>query len=89
MEQDLYKEKKELEKEKSDLEKQIAEIIGKKGNDFFNKFKKEIELEIEIEFKKFAYEKIEKKEKENDIDNIKTDILSLRVLLKYATRNDG
>ena len=88
MEQDLYKEKKELEKEKSDLEKQIAEIIGKKGNDFFNKFKKEIELEIEIEFKKFAYEKIEKKEKENDIDNIKTDILSLRVLLKYATRND-
>ena len=89
MEQDLYKEKKELEKEKSDLEKQIAEIIAKKGNDFFNKFKKEIELEIEIEFKKFAYEKIEKKEKENDIDNIKTDILSLRVLLKYATRNDG
>jgi phage-related protein len=89
LEQDLYKEKKELEKEKSDLEKQIAEIIGKKGNDFFNKFKKEIELEIEIEFKKFAYEKIEKKEKENDIDNIKTDILSLRVLLKYATRNDG
>ena len=89
MEHDLYKEKKELEKEKSDLEKQIAEIIAKKGNDFFNKFKKEIELEIEIEFKKFAYEKIEKKEKENDIDNIKTDILSLRVLLKYATRNDG
>ncbi len=89
MEHDLSKEKKELEKEKSDLEKQIAEIIAKKGNDFFNKFKKEIELEIEIEFKKFAYEKIEKKEKENDIDNIKTDILSLRVLLKYATRNDG
>ena len=89
MEHDLSKEKNELEKEKSDLEKQIAEIIGKKGNDFFNKFKKEIELEIEIEFKKFAYEKIEKKEKENDIDNIKTDILSLRVLLKYATRNDG
>ena len=88
MEHDLSKEKKELEKEKSDLEKQIAEIIAKKGNDFFNKFKKEIELEIEIEFKKFAYEKIEKKEKENDIDNIKTDILSLRVLLKYATRND-
>ncbi len=89
MEHDLSKEKNELEKEKSNLEKQIAEIIGKKGNDFFNKFKKEIELEIEIEFKKFAYEKIEKKEKENDIDNIKTDILSLRVLLKYATRNDG
>ena len=89
MEHDLSKEKKELEKEKSDLEKQIAEIIAKKGNDFFNKFKKEIELEIEIEFKKFAYEKIEKKEKENDIDNIKTDILSLRVLLKYAARNDG
>jgi hypothetical protein len=89
LEHDLSKEKNELEKEKSNLEKQIAEIIGKKGNDFFNKFKKEIELEIEIEFKKFAYEKIEKKEKENDIDNIKTDILSLRVLLKYATRNDG
>ena len=89
MEHDLSKEKNELEKEKSNLEKQIAEIIGKKGNDFFNKFKKELELEIELEFKKFAYEKIEKKEKENDVDNIKTDILSLRVLLKYATRNDG
>ena len=88
MENDLSKEKNELEREKDDLEKQVAEIIGKKGNDFFNKFKKEIELEIELAIKKFAYEKIEKKEKESDIDNLKTDILSLRVLLKYANRND-
>ena len=84
METDLIKEKIELEKERNDLEKQVAEIINKKGNEFFNKFKKEIELEIELEIKKFAYEKIERKEKESDSDNLKTDILSLKVLLKYA-----
>ncbi len=89
MESDTSEERNELEKEKSNLEKQVAEIIAKKGNDFFNKFKKEIESEIEIELKKFAYEKIEKKEKENDADNIKTDILSLKVLLKYAAKSDG
>ena len=89
MENDMIKEKIELEKEKNDLEKQVTAIIDKKGNGFFDKFKKEIELEIELAIKKFAYEKIEKKEKENDLDNIKTDILSLKVLLDYAGRDDS
>ena len=88
-ESDMIKEKIELEKEKNDLEKQVTAIIDKKGNGFFDKFKKEIELEIELAIKKFAYEKIEKKEKENDLDNIKTDILSLKVLLDYAGRDDS
>ena len=89
METDMIKEKIELEKEKNDLEKQVAAIINKKGNGFFDKYKKEIELDIELAIKKFAYEKIEKKEKEHDLDNIKTDILSLKVLLEYAGRNDS
>ena len=85
---DMIKEKTELEKEKNDLEKQVSAIIEKKGNGFFNKYKKEIELDVELAIKKFAYEKIEKKEKANDLDDLKTDILSLKILLDYAGRND-
>ncbi|MHB1661372.1 MAG: hypothetical protein ACYCSQ_00085 [bacterium] len=89
MEPDLIKEMNELEKERKELEKQVEEIISKNGNEFFNKNKKEIESEIENEMRNFAKEKIEKKEKSMDIDNIKTDISSLKILLKYANKNEN